>query len=200
MVLLRKISIIFIILFFTNEMAAQKFKGGFIGGISTSQLSGDRLEGFNKAGLLMGGFTSYSFSDKISAKLEIVYIQKGSRNPKKDYKHQYSLDYIEIPLLLQYKIQPKIYVETGIQVGILVRQKEEDIYGEVEMARSFNKTDINLCIGLNYEFNEQWSLISRFSNTFILTPVRNHASNTTYWYNKGQANSVLSFACQYTFK
>ena len=201
MLLFKKISIVLLILLFTNKMTAQEFKGGFIGGLSASQLSGDMLGGFNKAGLIIGGFTSHSFSEKISGKLEIVYIQKGSRNPKiSNGIHQYSLDYIEIPLILQYKIQPKIYIETGIQVGILVKQKEEDMYGEVDMLRDFNKTDINLCIGLNYELNETWSLISRLSNTFILTPVREHASNTTNGRNKGQSNTVLSFALEYTLK
>ena len=97
MLFFKKISIILLILLSVNKMTAQEFKGGFIGGISTSQLSGDMLGGFNKMGLIIGGFTSRSFSEKISAKLEIVYIQKGSRTPKQDYRHQYSLDYINFP-------------------------------------------------------------------------------------------------------
>ena len=61
MLLFKKISIVLLILLFTNKMTAQEFKGGFIGGLSTSQLSGDMLGGFNKAGLIIGGFTSRSF-------------------------------------------------------------------------------------------------------------------------------------------
>ena len=51
-----------------------KFEGGVILGLSTSQVSGDDLAGFNKA-IVFGGFTNRILSRE-TAQLEIVYIQK----------------------------------------------------------------------------------------------------------------------------
>ena len=198
--LLKKISIVLLLLLVTNQAIAQEFKGGVIIGISSSQLSGDHLAGFNKIGVVVGAFTSRAISEKINGKMELLYIQKGSKNPNPNFYHQYYLDYIEIPILLQYKVQHRILLEMGIQIGVLVNQKEEDFYGtEWNMLQEFNKTDIGLCIGLNYELNNNWSINSRFSNTFFLTPVRNHWNNVENWYNKGQYNTVLSFVLQYMF-
>ena len=52
----------------------QDFKGGIILGLSTSQVSGDDLAGFNKAGLIFGGFTNRILSSRNSLQLEIIYI------------------------------------------------------------------------------------------------------------------------------
>ena len=81
---MKKISILIFILNLSFLSQAQDFKGGVILGLSTSQLSGDHLEGFNKAGLILGAFTSRVFSEKISGKMELIYIQKGSKNPDLD--------------------------------------------------------------------------------------------------------------------
>ena len=88
---------------------SQQFKAGALAGIATTQVDGDTYAGYNKAGLLAGGFVTHKFSpeSKWSASFEIRYIQKGSRkvpHPDKgdfaDYKLK--LNYAEVPLLLKY--------------------------------------------------------------------------------------------------
>ena len=208
---MKNISVFIFILTLSFLSQAQDFKGGVILGLSTSQLSGDHLEGFNKAGLILGGFTSRTFSDKISGKMELIYIQKGSKNPDLDtynneILHEYYLDYIEIPLIVEYKVQEKTAIETGLQLGVLISSKEKDPYYGTEIShwRSFNKTDFSICFGLIYDLTSNWSLNSRYSNTILFTPVRPHQasqeSGYKKWYNKGQYNSILSFTLQYTFK
>ena len=48
----KKILFLFIILI-SNNVKSQNFKGGLIGGISTSQVSGDNLSGYNKSGIIL---------------------------------------------------------------------------------------------------------------------------------------------------
>ena len=59
---------------FTLNIQAQNFDGGFIIGVSTSQVSGDRLGGFNKAGILVGVFASTSISSIMRLQMEMIYI------------------------------------------------------------------------------------------------------------------------------
>ena len=68
--------------FFTFFSFSQNFKGGVIAGVSTSQVSGDALGGFHKAGLYLGVFTELPLSPISNIKMEMNYIQKGSNNPK----------------------------------------------------------------------------------------------------------------------
>ena len=66
----------------SDNVKSQNFNGGLIGGISTSQVSGDNLSGYNKAGLFLGIFTQLPVSSITNIKMEMNFIQKESRNPK----------------------------------------------------------------------------------------------------------------------
>ena len=66
----------------TLSVQAQNFGGGLILGLSTSQVGGDNLGGFNKAGLLTGAFVNSNISSLLNIQMEMTYIQKGSNNPK----------------------------------------------------------------------------------------------------------------------
>ena len=72
---------IFLVLFCISSFS-QNFNGGLISGIATSQVSGDNLGGYNKAGFLFGIYTQYPLSEISNLQLEINYIEKGSNNPK----------------------------------------------------------------------------------------------------------------------
>ena len=57
----------------------QNFQGGPILGFTATQVDGDTYSGYNKAGVIIGGFVNKKFSEKWSSQLEIKYIQKGSK-------------------------------------------------------------------------------------------------------------------------
>jgi len=189
---------------FVSTAQGQEFGGGLILGASTSQLSGDQLGGFDKIGLITGVYTNRSLSKSLNLKMELKYIEKGSKNPENNItgQHEYSLNYMEIPLIIQYKSQPNIYIEFGGYLGILTHQNESyadgvAVTGVNPSNGSFNKTDYGFCIGLDYFITSSLSINSRFSNTLFFTPIRNHASSAKIWYNQGQYNTILSFSIQY---
>ena len=52
--------------FIAFNMQAQNFGGGVVIGVSTSQVGGDNLAGFYKAGLLIGIFANKNLSEYLS--------------------------------------------------------------------------------------------------------------------------------------
>jgi len=191
-----KILLTILICVFSINVHAQNFGGGIILGLSTSQVSGDNLGGFNKAGLLAGGFIDLQLSKTLKGQMEMTFIQKGSNNPNMN-ENSYSdisLSYVEIPLLLKYQQSRTIAIEGGIETAFLISASDNDIYGQISSnsTKEFNTTDISIFIGINYSINSKLILNSRISNSII--PIRDHASSTTFKLNKGQYNSVLSFA------
>ena len=62
---------------------AQNFGGGLIAGVSTSQVAGDMLGGFNKIGFLFGGYTNLGVKENMSLKYEINYIEKIRKSKQK---------------------------------------------------------------------------------------------------------------------
>ena len=195
--------------FLISNLQAQNFGGGIILGLSTSQVGGDDLGGFNKAGLLAGVFANKSISPLFSFQMEMTYIQKGSNNPKmNDYEHKnvgrpdISLSYIEVPLLLQYKQSEALEIEGGLQIANLITGYYNDIYGEITYSGTtpFIKNDVGLLLGMDYKFSGNLSLNTRISNSILPIGEEDYNHPTTYnSTRKGKYNSVLSFAIHYNF-
>src|SRR5690349_12369117 len=145
---------------------AQSFHAGAFGGISTSQVSGDNLGGFDKAGLYAGGFVNLSMSEKWLFQMEITYIGKGSRPSKSDEEAGFpgvfpTLNYAEVPVVFIYKARPKINIEVGPAVGILIYSREEDIFAERDIVRPYNDFDFSFVVGFDYFLSEKFSINSR---------------------------------------
>ena len=197
--MVKKFAILLSCGFLAISSNAQDFGGGIVAGISTSQVSGDQLGGFNKAGFLVGAFTNKSISKLLSLQMEMTYIQKGSNNPKmnKNQIKDISLSYIEVPVSVNYYQTEMTSFEVGIQTAFLLNFSDNDPYGQIPKDQSieFNKVDLGAFIGMSHDLTDKIKLNSRISNSII--PIRAHASGATYKLNKGQYNSVLSFALHY---
>ena len=108
----KKFAILLCCGFLSISIQAQNFGGGVLLGLSTSQVGGDDLGGFNKAGVLVGVFANKKISAVLSFQMEMTFIQKGSNNPNMNdadhlnyLKEDISSSYFEMPLLLQYHHQ-----------------------------------------------------------------------------------------------
>ena len=207
--MVKKFSLLLFCGFLAISSNAQNFGGGIILGLSTSQVGGDDLGGFNKAGLLMGAFANTSISELLSFQMEMTFIQKGSNNPNmNDYEHKdysqedISSSYIEIPLLLQYHQSNKLKIEGGLLSAYLIDGYYNDKYGKMEYDNTppFIKYDFGLLLGIDYTFSNKLSLNTRLSNSII--PIGEEDYDHPNRYNssrKGKYNSVLSFALHYNF-
>jgi len=181
------------------QIYAQRFNGGLIGGMSTSEISGDRFNGPSKVGLFVGGFGNFYISEKSSIQMELEYIQKGSRKVPDSTDITFYLlriNYIEIPLLYKYDLTKKITFEAGPSIGYLI-SKYEEVNSEV-LTNPFKNWDCQLAVGGYYNLSRHLKFNVRYSNTLFF-PVRDGASGTTYWLRKGQYNEVLSFLLHYQF-
>ena len=197
--MLKKFAIVLFCGFLAINSHAQNFGGGLIAGISTSQVSGDQLGGFNKVGFLVGAFTNTSISQLLSLQMEMTYIEKGSNNPKmnKNQIQDISLSYIEVPISVNYYQTEMTSFEVGIQTAFLLNFSDNDLYGPIPSNQSipFNKFDLGAFIGMSHDLTDKIKLNSRISNSVL--PVRPHASGAIYQLNRGQYNSVLSFTIHY---
>ena len=205
--MIKKFGILLCYGFLSISIHAQNFGGGVILGLSTSQVGGDNLAGFNKAGLLAGAFANTPISELLSFQMEITFIQKGSNNPKMNdaehsnyLKEDISCSYIEVPLLLQYHQSNKLKIEGGVQLAYLINGYYNDINGKIPTysVNPFIKNDFGLLLGIDYKYSENISLNTRLSNSIL--PIGTEDWDFVNSYNssrKGKYNSVLSFAIHY---
>jgi hypothetical protein len=176
---------------------SQEFNAGISAGISTSQVSGDNLAGFNKAGIILGGFVNRKINDLLMVQIEMIYIQKGSSNPNQNVNNlaDIHLDYIEIPLLAIFKSSEKISIEAGFHCSALIDGYYQDLYGELENQTSFDNFELGAIIGISYNLSPKISLNTRLNNSII--PIAEHVSGQTYKFNMGKYNTGLNFILKY---
>ena len=196
-----------LIIIFPIFCFSQEFNSGLSLGISTSQVSGDQLSGFNK----IGPSISIFLNRKINwyyLQLELQYISKGSKknisNDLDSYldntytsfinNYRFHLEYLGIPISIKAKVKSNLSLETGSAINILTNQKEEiDFY--IDNSRKVNKLEYCFFIGLLWNISPNYYINIRASNSIL--PIRKHSSGQTYRLNKGQYNTTLSFSIYY---
>ena len=203
----RILTLLFFCGILTYNTNAQSFGGGIIAGASTSQVAGDMLGGFNKIGLLAGAYTNLKIKENLKLQFEIIYIEKGSRNPNMHesnhpnyQKIEITLSYIEIPITVNLQQKENLAVELGIipAFNISATLNSADAKNISVPNPQYKKYDLGVCAGINYHITDNIILNTRISNSII--PIRPHTSGATHGWNKGQYNTVLTFAIHYKIR
>lgn len=180
---------------------AQKFEGGILAGLCASQVAGDNYSGYNKAGIFAGGYVSLLISDRAALRLELDYIQKGSRkNPvpdKGDYdSYIMRLGYIEMPLLLRFHIGSKLVAEAGPAVSFLLHSSErfnqEDVY-----YHPFTKQNLTIIAGISYPVMGRISAGLRTNNSLFSIRKDTFTGNVWRFWGYGQFSDALVFTLGY---
>jgi hypothetical protein len=193
---MRLLSFLFFLLPFISF--GQGFGGGLFGGISTTQVTGDGIVGFHKAGGWAGAFTDYRFTPRSAIQFELSFIQKGSRRTPtvkngNDFR-LYNHNMIEIPILYRWYGIKNMSIELGTQVGVLLSSidRVENSFNNFETRNSpaYRKAEWSGTAGLSYYFLKgKVEVNARYSNS-ILTIRKNGL-----W-----MNHVFAFSVRYWFK
>ena len=190
---MRFITFIFL-LCITTLTNAQNFQGGLITGVSTSQVSGDVLGGFNKIGLQLGGFVNHPLGKKTKGQFGLYYIDKGSSDPNSPFK--IDLSYVESSYSFLYSYQGFSW-EGGLLIGVLVDGQTYDMYGYENTSESeFNQFDIGTKLAGGKELLPRLQFFWEISNTIPLLPIQEHPAYVSIL-NKGKMNTVLCFSFRY---
>lgn len=180
-----------------SSVFAQNFDAGFIGGFTTSQISGDGLAGFDKGGARIGAYISYPINKKLNYQIEMQYLQKGSREPaKKNSVSNYTMNlhYLELPFTLNYELKNGLILESGVGAGVLFSYSEEDAFGPLGGIAP-NTLGLDFICGFQYQFLNNLSINLRYGNSIL--PIRKEYSVTELERNKDWYSSLVSFALLY---
>jgi hypothetical protein len=177
--------------------SAQGFGGGLFAGISTSQMTGDAIVGFHKAGVYGGAFTDYRFTPRSALQLELSFLQRGSKQTPAEengYLSRYiNLNYIEFPVLYRWYGIKNMNLEIGPSVSYLISSIEKDNAGQVNFPVKFNEVDLSIAAGLSYYLlkSKKLEINARYSLSVI--PTSSDAGR--YW-----QHHVIAFSVRYWFK
>lgn len=193
-----------LIIVFGYNLKAQEFKAGLIGGVVATQVDGDRIGGFYKAGFTGGLFVYRDLSKASRIQGELLYTMKGSRTNSKntDYSlYQISADYIDISLLYIYKVFDWLNFRIGLTPNVLISAKEESQTGLSPVgAPAFRRFGVSTVAGLSYYFTESMSIT--WSYNYSLFSIRSGNSeiyDLSFKEQNAQYHNYMSFTLGYRF-
>jgi hypothetical protein len=186
-------------------VSSQQFNGGMMAGCAATQVAGDTYEGFHKAGIFFGGFVNYEVGEHSSFQMELEFFQKGSRqNPDSSNsftQYLFRTNYIELPILYEYRINKRFKLEVGPSLGFLVGWYEE--YNEYEIKGAIHPAAVTLQINAGLYVNITERLMFNLRTNNSLLNIRSETANGDIYRffpgNWGQFNDCLVFSLFYLF-
>lgn len=139
---------------------AQDTHFGLKAGLNISSLDvKDGVDFDSKAGFHIGGLAHIHLSPHFAVQPELVYSEQGG----KDGNDKWKLNYINIPVLLQYMGGGGFRVQTGPQLGFAVSSKIKSGDIEQNINSSINTVDFSWSFGASYLFPEGLGVDARYN-------------------------------------
>lgn len=180
--------------FFSLSLQAQQaFSAGASFGMTSSQISGDGLGGWDKFGITGGAFVNAPLSAKRSFRMGIYFADKGSRTKRDTINFTsfaYRLKYIEVPLQFAYQNGPLTFT-SGLYYGRLIKQDILANKVPYPTAPAFLNYDIGICLGALVALGENYFVEGKFSSSMLPTRPSPNLANPNSYYEKGNYNQVL---------
>lgn len=198
-----------------------RIRNGFVFGGVGAQVDGDKMSGYNKGGLMGGGVSVIQLSNHWNVRFSVLYTQKGARSRSEDslifptqtaplpgsvapqyiqqqpgYFLRFRLNYVQIPLLAEWRVRPNLSLQGGASVDYLLRATVDYGYGYgPPLGVTFRPVDLMGHFAMEYAFARRWAVAMQLS--YSLRDISNeHAGTDKYAFFVGRVggyrNNLLS--------
>jgi len=141
-----------VVFVFTTGHAQTNF--GVKTGVNLASLSGDDsgwVDG--QTTIHIGGVANIGISELLSVQPELLYSRQGAKN-KMDDTTIY-LDYITVPIMVDFKVAEGLSLQGGPQIGININGiVEDDNAGGEEDIENLESLDIGVGVGAQYKLSK----------------------------------------------
>jgi len=149
---MKKISLVLCASLLVCSTWAQNASFGIKGGLNVSTLSDKNDELGSRIGYHAGLLAHIHINPQWAIQPEIVYSSQGAKYTVTDGEHLLALNYVNIPLQLQYMFNNGFRLQTGPQVGFLtgVNDKRDGTETNNFTSDDFKSVDFAWTAGLGY--------------------------------------------------
>lgn len=109
----------------------------------------------------------------MSLQPEILYNEKGDRLKElqdEDVTAIFNFVFLSMPIMFQYQINPKFYVEVGPEISYLLSVKlkfKKNTYDDEDLTELYSPLDAGLGFGIGYSLSPKISVGARYTYGFI---------------------------------
>jgi len=154
--------------FLFNPVNAQETIVGIKGGLNSTFLTG--YVGNNRVSGHAGFFLHNTINNRWCFQPELLYSGEGQRYFSDGEERTLALDYLQVPLMIQYFPMRQLYFEFGPQVGILVSAQDKGMDGlNINAKNDFSAAQAGLNLGVGIKATNSIGFYGRYC--FGLTDV-----------------------------
>lgn len=141
------ITIITTLFIAVGTVSAQNINIGTKIGLNSYTINNDNNSDFDsRIGIHAGLLGHIHLNDDFALQPEIVYSMQGAKSGNNELK----LDYINIPVLVQYMFDNGFRLQAGPQLGLLINAKSENNNSSNDVKDQFKSVDAGLSFGVGY--------------------------------------------------
>ncbi|MDO9554648.1 porin family protein [Rhodonellum sp.] len=135
----------------TGTVSAQHANIGIKGGLNLYNLDLGAGNSFDtKAGIHLGLLGHIHLANQFALQPEIMYSGQGAKFMNGGVETKINLDYINVPVLLQYMFDNGFRLQAGPQVGFLLGAKYKTNNNSVDFKDDYKSIDFGLGFGGSY--------------------------------------------------
>jgi hypothetical protein len=135
---------------FTATAQAQLPKIGIKGGLNIANIGGPNTDNntllSGHGGLIVHAHLAPGFA----LQPEVLYSGQGAKQTVGGTEFKLNLNYLNVPIMLQYMFSNGFRIEAGPQVGLLLSAKIKDPSGSTDIKSRLTQADFGVGFGLNY--------------------------------------------------
>lgn len=175
---MKKISLFVCIVLLSYAGLAQRSNLGIKGGLNISNIT---VNGNTDWGSKLGGHAGLlahiHLVPSLALQPELVFSNQGAKYTITDGEHTLNLNYINLPVLLQYMFNNGFRIQTGPQLGFLagVKDKVNDTETNFFTTEDFETVDVSWAAGLGYLSQTGLGVDARYN--FGLNNINNVGTN-----------------------
>lgn len=140
------ISIITIMVLVAGTATAQHTNIGVKAGLNSYNIENDDNSAFDpRIGIQIGLLGHIHMNEQYAFQPELVYSMQGAKSSNTNIR----LDYLNVPLLLQYMFDNGFRIQAGPQLGFLLNAEAEN-GSAIDVSDDFNSIDLGLSLGVSY--------------------------------------------------
>jgi len=135
----------------TGAVTAQHMNIGIKGGLNLFDIeSDDNSTNDWKAGIHLGLLGHFHLSETLAFQPEVVFSGQGAKITSGVVDSKLKLDYINVPLLIQYMFDNGFRIQAGPQIGFLMAAKSDINDNDIDVKSNYKSVDFGLGIGASY--------------------------------------------------
>jgi predicted porin len=153
------LSILFLTIFSLTTKAQSNTTFGVKSGVNFANINSEfNLNPSSKAAIYFGGFAEYALKKRFSIQSEILYSRQQvvafeAVLGGPSLRVEYTLDYIQIPILAKFYLNKNTSLEIGPSYNILLNDQSINLSNNAKRNNFAKKSDFNIALGANYKFN-----------------------------------------------